>query len=148
MSRLTEEQKALMGITRPEFGGLPVTFQPAQYFEKKGQKQPQAQAQKEEKKPLTEGRKSLTMFKDIKEMVNALERARSLVTRVNATIQSGRNTSGTMMNERSRADMYRLDQEMATALESINASKDALESLDKSRRQVEREEKERKRQGR
>lgn len=134
---LTEEQRRLMGISPREFGGLPALFQPAKFV-----------VDPTTSRPLEE-RRTMTLFPGVQEMKDALERAHKLVSRVNATIQSNRKSSSrAVMNEKSRAEMYRLDQEMVNALDSIRASSEALEALDQAEKMAAREAKQRRRQGR
>jgi len=94
-------------------------------------------------------RRSLSLFRSTDEMVGALGRAHKLVQRVNATIHRDRTSSSSgMMNEKARADLYRLDQEMATALDSINAASEALDSIERANVAAQKEARQRKRQGR
>jgi hypothetical protein len=140
---LSEEQRQLMGIAPREFGGLPAMFARGDFKEGSDPK-PKAPA----KRPLEE-RRSLTLFKGMKEMKNAMDRAHKLVARVNATIQSSRESSTKApMQEKARAEMYRLDQEMATAMDSIRASTEALEALDAAHKAAKREARQSRRQGR
>jgi hypothetical protein len=68
---------------------------------------------------------------------------------VNASILRQRESSQNgAMNEKSRADMYRLDQEVANALDSIKAAQEALLSMEKQRRIAEADRKQARIQGR
>jgi len=140
---LTEEQRQLMGISPRDFGGLPAMFARGDF-----QAGPGGKKAKPPKQPLEE-RRSLTLFKGMKEMKAGLDRAHKLVARVNATIQSSRESSTKApMQEKSRAEMYRLDQEMATAMDAIRASTEALEALDAAHKHAKREARQQRSQGR
>jgi len=144
-NHLTEEMKQLMGIKPREFGGLNAMFQPAQPIVEFSDNpthvpDPAPPARTE---PLEE-RRSLTMFKGVKEMKLALERAHKLMARVNATVQHDRERAGGM-NEKSRADMYRLDQELANGMDSLRACKEALDDIEAARKAAAKEAKERRR---
>jgi len=147
---LTEDMKRLMGISRSQNGGLPVMFAPAGEVVE-GAKAPKARpfhALKSTPQPLEE-RRALTMFKDESAMQDALDRAHKLIARVNATVQHDRqNSVRSSMQEKTRAEMYRLDQELATSLDAINAAHEALGSLKQAKKEAKRERREQRRQGR
>jgi len=143
-SILTEETRRLMGIGPRENGGLPVLFARGQF--EVGSKDPVAK-KASPKQPLEE-RRSLQLFRNHNEMIEALKRAHKLVSRVNATIQSDRGATRGSMNEKSRADVYRLDQEMATSLDSISAACEAIADVQAGQKAAEQEARERRRMGR
>jgi len=151
---LTEEQKQLMGIAERDFGGMPTMFQRGQFIEPTPEELAEARKKKAAKKKAkakkkSESRRSLSLFRSTEEMVNALERANKLVQRVNATVNRDRQgSSGAVMNEKARADMYRLDQEMATAMDAILSSRDALENIERAKKEAKREARQARRQGR
>jgi hypothetical protein len=151
MPQLTEEMKRLMGIAPAGFGGPPVLFQKGEFSE--GGKAPVREVKEfspfkpEEPVELHEG--TMRLFKSVKEQMAALERASKLVQRVNASILRDRKSSNeSLMNERCRAEMYRLDQEVATAMDSIRAAQEALESIQKEQKVASRMAREARRQGR
>jgi hypothetical protein len=152
MPLLTEEQKRLMGINPREFGGMPAMFQKGKFIEQTPEELAEARKKKAAKKKRgkkSESRRSLSLFRSTEEMVNALERANKLIQRVNATVNRDRQgSSGAVMNEKSRADMYRLDQELATSIDSILSARDALESIEKAKKLAAREARQARRQGR
>jgi hypothetical protein len=152
MPLLTEEQKRLMGIKPQEFGGMPAMFQPGAFQEMTAEELAEAKKKakaKKKKGKKTEGRRSLSLFRSTEEMVNALERANKLVQRVNATVHRERQgSSGAVMNEKARADMYRLDQELAVAMDSIRSAGDALECIEKAQKAAAKEARQARRQGR
>lgn len=123
---LSEEQKRLAGISTATYGGLSLSVVPGY------------SPGYTDIKRLEEGR-SLSMFKGIKEMTAALERARKLVSRVTATVQHDREPHSGAMNEKSRSDLYRLDQELASAHDALGAAMEALQSVDRIRRETARE---------
>ena len=150
MPQLTEDMKRLMGIKPAGFGGPPVLFQKGEFAEG-GKAPPIRESQEfsafEGPVDLHEG--TMRLFKSVKEQQAALERASKLVQRVNASILRDRKSSNeSMMNERCRAEMYRLDQEVATAMDSIRAAQEALDSIEKERFVARREAREARRQGR
>jgi hypothetical protein len=70
-------------------------------------------------------------------MREGLEKARQLVQRALATVQSDSdryNGNAGMVNEKSRAQMYRADQELVTAVESLYAAIEAVEAIDAAKR--------------
>lgn len=147
MPELTEEMKRLMGI---ETGQTPpALFQPGAFTEGgKAAPRPVEEAVFEPPPELHEG--SMRLFKSKKEQKAALERASKLVQRVNASILRDRKaTQNTgLMNERGRAEMYRLDQEIATAMDSIRASQEAIENIEQSEKEAKKQAREARRQGR
>jgi hypothetical protein len=154
MPVLTEEQRRLMGISERDFGGMPAMFQIGEFQEASPEelteaRKKKAKAKKKRRSKKSEGRRSLSLFRSTDEMVNALERASKLVQRVNATVNRERQgASASVMNEKARADMYRLDQELATSLDAINQARDALESIEKAKKEAQREARHARRQGR
>jgi hypothetical protein len=157
MPLLTEEQKRLMGIEPRDFGGMPAMFQPGAFQEMSAEELAEAKKKAKAKKKKakakgrkkTEGRRSLTLFPSTEAMVNALERANKLIQRVNATVNRERQgSSGTVMNEKARADMYRLDQELATAMDAVLSASDALECIERAKKAAAREARQARRQGR
>jgi hypothetical protein len=154
MPLLTEEQKRLMGIEPRDFGGMPAMFQPGAFQEMSAEELAEAKKKAKKKKAKgrkkrTEGRRSLTLFPTTEAMVNALERANKLIQRVNATVNRERQgSSGTVMNEKARADMYRLDQELATAMDAVRSASDALECIEQAKKMAAREARQARRQGR
>lgn len=150
---LTEEQKRLMGISDRDFGGMPAMFQRGKFIEQTPEELAEAKKKKAAKrkkaKKKSEGRRSLSLFRSTEEMVNALERCHKTLQRVNATVNRDRQGSaGAVMNEKARADMYRLDQEMAMAMDAISSSRDALEGIEKAKKEAQREARQARRQGR
>lgn len=110
---LSRRQKRLAGIEGPTYG-VPVVMLG-------------------EPNVLEEG-KTLRLYRDEKEMIEALKRAHGIVARVNASVVRDRgSTRDRSMNEKSLADMYRLDQEIGTALDSIQGAREALEDARKQR---------------
>lgn len=145
--RLSEDMKRLMGIRPREFGGVPALFQKGEFCVGGKPKKVVQEAAPARLKRLEE-RKSLQLFRNYQEMIEALKRAHKLVSRVNATIQSNRGSTRGAMNEKSRADMYRLDQEMAAALDSINAACEAINDVRLNQKNAEEEARVRRQQGR
>lgn len=138
---LSEETKRLAGIIPRHHGGLPfaIVAQPAMT----------SQHSVDESKQRLLDERRITLFKDARGMSQALERAYGLVQRVNATLQSSRmKYAGGSMQEKSRADLYRLDQEMQSSLESLQALKSAVEDLEAGAKVAAREARHRTRQGR
>ena len=148
--QLTEEMKRLMGIKGPDHGGLPALFQPSGHIVEGGRAQsPRAFNPLRPTAKVLEERRALTLFKNEEAMQQALERAHKLIARVNATVQHDReNSTRGQMQEKTRAEMYRLDQELATSLDAVNAANEALGSLKQAKREAKKYAREQRRQGR
>lgn len=111
---MSRRQKLLAGIENPTYG-VPVALL-------------------NEPDVIVEG-KTLRLYRDAKEMIEALKRAHGIVARVNASVVRDRgSTRGRSMNEKSLADMYRLDQEIGTALDALQGAREALEDVRKQQR--------------
>jgi hypothetical protein len=146
--QLSEEMRQLMGMERRQFGGLPTAPTRLQRALHEGRVQP-APAQQPARLKRLEERRSLQLFRNHNEMVDALQRAHKLVSRVGATIQSERaSSSRAAVNEKARADIYRLDQEMATSLDSIKATIEALDDMRMAGKSAAEDDRHRRRQGR
>lgn len=144
-TQLTEEMRRLMGIAPREHGGLPVLFQKGEF--RTGQAPKAKTPVTESREQLDEG--SMRLYQNVKEMSSALDRAHRGISRVNASILRQRESSQNgAMNEKARADMYRLDQEVANALDSIKAAQEALLSMEKAKRIAEADRKQARIQGR
>lgn len=90
--------------------------------------------------------RSIVLYPDAEKMHVALERAHKTVQRAMATVQSNRSRYvGGQMNEKARSDLYRADQELAGALESIHAAMSAIEDLERNSKSSMREVRRRKR---
>jgi hypothetical protein len=136
-----KEMRRLAGLEivgEPPATWIPATCETVEY-EEPALKQRMLSEQKSVAKDLAEGR--LTLFKDGKKLKEALGRARSLIQRAIATVQqdSSRFSSG-QVNERMKTDMYRLDQELTAAVESLFAAEDAFDSVESGRKVREEEE--------
>lgn len=149
--QLSEDMKRLMGISGPENGGLPVTFQPAGSITEGGQRpparafnpyQPTAEA--------IEERRGLRLFQNEQKMQEALDRAHKILSRVAATVQHERNNGGHRghMQEKTRAEQYRLDQELVMGMDAINASREAIGNLKAAKKEAKMMAREQRRQGR
>lgn len=89
---------------------------------------------------LSEG--SIRTFDSHIKLREGLEKARQLVQRALATVQNDESRyQGNVgsVTEKSRADMYRADQELVSAVESIYAALDAVDSLETAKRAMARE---------
>lgn len=151
MPQLTEEMKRLMGIASPGQASAPPTLFQHGKFQEGGSRPARVQEsgvfRPSAKIELHEG--TMRLFKSVKEQSAALERAVRLVQRVNASVLRTRESvSSGPMNERGRAEMYRLDQELATAMDSIKAAQEAIGGLEQAQREAKRDAREARRQGR
>lgn len=149
--QLTEEMRRLMGIDRQQHGGLPVLFQRNGPIVEGGKRKPARQpfhAIKATHAPLEEAR-GLRLFPNEAKMQEGLDRAYKILSRVAATVQHERSsvTPG-MMQEKTRAEQYRLDQELVMGMEAITASREAIGNLRLARQEAKRLAQEQRRQGR
>lgn len=148
--QLTEDMKRLMGIKSPDHGGLPAMFQPSGAITEGAKAKPRHEFNPyQESASALEERRNLSLFKTEADMQNALNRAHKLIARVNATVQHDRNNSTRgQMQEKTRAEMYRLDQELATSMDAVNAANEAIGALVNAKKEAKRHQREQRRQGR
>lgn len=82
---------------------------------------------------------SLRLFQDENKMIEALNQAHRLVSRVGASVAHERHIdSRAAVNEKSRVDALRLEQELSATLDGIRAASDALREVYTARRAEER----------
>ncbi len=149
--QLTEEMRRLMGIDRQAHGGLPVLFSKSGPIVEGGKRKRARQpfhAIKAVAQPLDEAR-GLRLFPNEAKMQEGLDRAYKILSRVAATVQHERSSIAPgMMQEKTRAEQYRRDQELVMGMEAITASRDAISNLVVARKEAKRLAQEQRRQGR
>jgi hypothetical protein len=149
--QLSEDMKRLMGIKGPEHGGLPAMFQPAGSITEGAKARPARSFNPLEETPeALEERRGLRMFQNEKKMQEALDRAHKILARVAATVQHERNNAGSRghMQEKTRAEQYRLDQELVMGMDAITACREAIDNLKQAKKEAKQYAREQRRMGR